>query len=78
MHSIWLVNCLLVFITTNMRLICVELCNCMSLQTLCNILSNTDLAQFEGAESNIISQLISAAENVENLCRMDPAWNAWI
>ena len=37
-----------------------------------------DLAQFEGAESNIISQLIAAAENVENLCRMDPAWNAWI
>ena len=42
------------------------------------IFSYTDLAQFEGAESNIISQLISAAENVENLCRMDPAWNAWI
>ena len=38
----------------------------------------TDLSQFEGAEANIISQLISAAENVENLCRMDPAWNAWI
>ena len=42
------------------------------------LLSTTDLAQFEGAESNIISQLIVAAENVENLCRMDPAWNAWI
>lgn len=37
-----------------------------------------NLAQFEGAESNIISQLISAAENIENLCRMDPAWNPWI
>ena len=44
----------------------------------CKFIVIADLAQFEGAESNIISQLIAAAENVENLCRMDPAWNAWI
>jgi len=42
-----------------------------------NLFVTTDLAQFDGAESNI-TLLISAAENVENLCRMDPAWNAWM
>lgn len=36
-----------------------------------------DLAEFEDAESKV-TLLISAASNVENLCRMDPAWNPWL
>ncbi|KAL5497639.1 hypothetical protein EMCRGX_G014148 [Ephydatia muelleri] len=36
-----------------------------------------NLAEFEDAESKV-TLLISAASNVENLCRMDPAWNPWL
>ena len=36
-----------------------------------------NLAEFEDAESKV-TLLISAASSVENLCRMDPAWNPWL
>jgi len=42
-----------------------------------HVLLFPDLAQFEGGESKVTT-LISAAANLENICRMDPAWNPWI
>ena len=38
--------------------------------------SHVDLAEFEKGKSQV-SLLIGAASNLDNLCRMDPAWNPW-
>ena len=37
----------------------------------------SDLAEFEGGESKVTT-LISAAADIENISRMDPAWNPWL
>ncbi|XP_019851030.1 PREDICTED: transformation/transcription domain-associated protein [Amphimedon queenslandica] len=36
-----------------------------------------NLADFETGKSQV-STLISAASNLDNICRMDPAWNPWL
>nr|XP_014353128.1 PREDICTED: transformation/transcription domain-associated protein [Latimeria chalumnae] len=36
-----------------------------------------NLAQFEGGESKV-STLVAAANSLDNLCRMDPAWHPWL
>ncbi|KAK2145228.1 hypothetical protein LSH36_693g01115 [Paralvinella palmiformis] len=36
-----------------------------------------NLATFDGAESRV-STLVAAANNHDNLCRMDPAWHPWL
>ena len=36
-----------------------------------------DLAEFEDGSSKV-SVLVSEAANIENICRMDPAWNPWM
>jgi len=36
-----------------------------------------DLATFEGADSRV-STLVAAANSLDNLCRMDPAWHPWL
>ncbi|KAL6475143.1 hypothetical protein MHYP_G00161830 [Metynnis hypsauchen] len=35
------------------------------------------LAQFEGGESKV-NTLVAAANSLDNLCRMDPAWHPWL
>ena len=40
------------------------------------VFSHVDLAEFEKGKSQV-SLLIGAASNLDNLCRMDPAWNPW-
>nr|CAH7738958.1 unnamed protein product [Callosobruchus chinensis] len=35
------------------------------------------LAQFEGTDSKVAT-LVAAANNHDNLCRMDPAWHPWL
>lgn len=36
-----------------------------------------NLAQFEGGESKV-NTLVAAANSLDNLCRMDPAWHPWL
>lgn len=36
------------------------------------------IAYFENVESNKMSTLAQAAQNSDNLCRMDPAWHPWL
>lgn len=36
------------------------------------------IAHYENMESNKMSALILAAQNADNLCRMDPAWHPWL
>ena len=36
-----------------------------------------DLAEFEDGKSKV-TLLVSEAVKVENICRMDPAWNPWM
>lgn len=36
------------------------------------------IAHFENMESNKMTALILAAQNADNLCRMDPAWHPWL
>lgn len=33
---------------------------------------------FENMENNKMSTLVQAAQNPDNLCRMDPAWHPWL
>jgi len=35
------------------------------------------LASMEGGESKV-STLVAAANSMDNLCRMDPAWHPWL
>ncbi|KAM5151825.1 transformation/transcription domain-associated protein [Mantella aurantiaca] len=36
-----------------------------------------NLAQFDGGESKV-NTLVAAANSLDNLCRMDPAWHPWL
>jgi len=36
-----------------------------------------DLADMEEGSSKV-TVLVTEAANVENICRMDPAWNPWM
>lgn len=36
------------------------------------------IAHFENTETNKMSSLMQAAQNADNLCRMDPAWHPWL
>ena len=36
------------------------------------------LSYIEAAESGKMTALVQAAQSVENLCRMDPAWHPWM
>ncbi|XKL66766.1 hypothetical protein PGB90_010186 [Kerria lacca] len=37
----------------------------------------TSLTNFDGVDSKVAT-LVNAAKNVDNLCRMDPAWHPWL
>ncbi|XP_065219244.1 transformation/transcription domain-associated protein isoform X2 [Planococcus citri] len=37
----------------------------------------SSLTNFDGVESKVAT-LVNAAKNVDNLCRMDPAWHPWL
>jgi transformation/transcription domain-associated protein len=37
----------------------------------------TSLSTFDGVESKV-GTLVAAANSVDNLCRMDPAWHPWL
>ena len=41
------------------------------------VVLRADLATFEGADSRV-STLVAAANSLDNLCRMDPAWHPWL
>lgn len=43
-----------------------------------SLISISDLAIFDNAESKVVSTLTAAAMSPENLCRMDPAYHPWI
>lgn len=36
------------------------------------------ISYFDNVESNKMSTLVQAAQNPDNLCRMDPAWHPWV
>lgn len=36
------------------------------------------ISYFDNVESNKMSTLVQAAQNPDNLCRMDPAWHPWL
>jgi transformation/transcription domain-associated protein len=46
-----------------------------AVQTVTSRLQN--LATFDGADSRV-STLVAAANSLDNLCRMDPAWHPWL
>lgn len=41
------------------------------------LLKSTDMAMFEEGESKVTT-LVFAADSIDNLCRMDPAWYPWL
>lgn len=36
------------------------------------------ISYFENVETNKMTGLVQAAQNPDNLCRMDPAWHPWL
>jgi len=36
------------------------------------------ISYFDSIENKKISMLIQSATNIDNLCRMDPAWHPWL
>lgn len=36
------------------------------------------ISYFDNIETNKMGTLVQAAQNPDNLCRMDPAWHPWV
>lgn len=36
------------------------------------------ISYFDSIENKKISVLVQSATNIDNLCRMDPAWHPWL